>query len=129
MARRERLFGLAEKLPKKHVETSGRRKVVMLESAARPGGADARQLPLVDIPPRVDNPQATRDRLSKPPTMLRRLYDWCIAAAGRPYATWLMGAISFRRKLVLSDPARHHADPDVAGAAGPRLVLRPRLHR
>ena len=31
MARRERLFGLAEKLPKKHVETSARRKVVMLE--------------------------------------------------------------------------------------------------
>ena len=32
MARRERLFGLAEKLPKKHVETSARRKVVMLET-------------------------------------------------------------------------------------------------
>ena len=27
--------------------------------------------------------------------MLRRLYDWCVAAAGRPHATWLMGAISF----------------------------------
>jgi phosphoribosyl-ATP pyrophosphohydrolase len=32
MARRERLFGLAEKLPKKHAETLGRRKVVLLES-------------------------------------------------------------------------------------------------
>jgi phosphoribosyl-ATP pyrophosphohydrolase len=32
MARRERLFGLAENLPKKHVETSARRKVVMLEA-------------------------------------------------------------------------------------------------
>ncbi len=32
MARRERLFGLAEKLPKKHVETNGRRKVVLLEA-------------------------------------------------------------------------------------------------
>ena len=31
MARRERLFGLAEKLPKKHVDSTGRRKVVMLE--------------------------------------------------------------------------------------------------
>ena len=61
--------------------------------------------------------------------MLRRLYDWCVAAAGRPYAAWLMGAISFAGKLVLSDPARHHADPDVAGAAGSRLVLRARLHR
>lgn len=27
--------------------------------------------------------------------MLRRLYDWCIAAAGKPHASWLMGAISF----------------------------------
>jgi membrane protein YqaA with SNARE-associated domain len=27
--------------------------------------------------------------------MLRRLYDWCIAAAGKPYATWIMGAVSF----------------------------------
>jgi membrane protein YqaA with SNARE-associated domain len=27
--------------------------------------------------------------------MLRRLYDWCVDAAGRPHATWLMGFISF----------------------------------
>jgi len=27
--------------------------------------------------------------------MLRRLYDWCVNAAGRPHATWLMGLISF----------------------------------
>ena len=27
--------------------------------------------------------------------MLRRLYDWCVDAAGRPYASWLLGAISF----------------------------------
>jgi len=27
--------------------------------------------------------------------MLRRLYDWCVAAAGKPYAAWLMGAIAF----------------------------------
>jgi membrane protein YqaA with SNARE-associated domain len=27
--------------------------------------------------------------------MLRRLYDWCIAAADKPHATWLMGIISF----------------------------------
>ena len=32
MARRERLFGLAEKLPKKHAYTSARRKVVVLEA-------------------------------------------------------------------------------------------------
>lgn len=27
--------------------------------------------------------------------MLRRMYDWCVDAAGKPYATWLMGFISF----------------------------------
>jgi membrane protein YqaA with SNARE-associated domain len=27
--------------------------------------------------------------------MLRRLYDWCIDAAGKPHATWLMGFVSF----------------------------------
>jgi membrane protein YqaA with SNARE-associated domain len=27
--------------------------------------------------------------------MLRRLYDWCLAAASRPYATWLLGGVSF----------------------------------
>jgi membrane protein YqaA with SNARE-associated domain len=32
--------------------------------------------------------------LSKP-AMLRRLYDWCIAAADKPYASWILGAVSF----------------------------------
>jgi membrane protein YqaA with SNARE-associated domain len=27
--------------------------------------------------------------------MLRRLYDWCIAAAHKPFATWIMGFVSF----------------------------------
>ena len=27
--------------------------------------------------------------------MLRRLYDWCIAAADKQYATWLMGLVAF----------------------------------
>src|SRR5262249_39054581 len=27
--------------------------------------------------------------------MLRRLYDWCIAAAGKPHAAWIMGTVSF----------------------------------
>jgi membrane protein YqaA with SNARE-associated domain len=29
------------------------------------------------------------------PGWLRRLYDWCIAAADKPHATWLLGAVSF----------------------------------
>ena len=32
---------------------------------------------------------------AKHPRMLRRAYDWCIAAADKPYALWLLGAISF----------------------------------
>ena len=27
--------------------------------------------------------------------MLRRIYDWCIAAAHKPYAMWLMAAVAF----------------------------------
>jgi len=27
--------------------------------------------------------------------MLRRIYDWCIAASGKPHAAWTMGAVSF----------------------------------
>jgi membrane protein YqaA with SNARE-associated domain len=34
-------------------------------------------------------------RAAKEPAMLRRLYDWCIAAAEKPYASWLMGIVAF----------------------------------
>jgi membrane protein YqaA with SNARE-associated domain len=27
--------------------------------------------------------------------MLRRLYDWCINAAGKPHASWILGIVSF----------------------------------
>ena len=27
--------------------------------------------------------------------MLRKMYDWCLASASKPYATWLMGFVSF----------------------------------
>ena len=29
------------------------------------------------------------------PAMLRRIYDWCIDAAHKPYALWIMAAVSF----------------------------------
>jgi membrane protein YqaA with SNARE-associated domain len=32
---------------------------------------------------------------AKPPSLLRRLYDWCVAAAHKPHALWIMGAVSF----------------------------------
>ena len=36
--------------------------------------------------------------------MLRRAYDWCIAAADKPYALWLMGVISFAESSVFPVP-------------------------
>ena len=27
--------------------------------------------------------------------MLRRIYDWCVAAADKPYALWIIGAVAF----------------------------------
>jgi len=36
--------------------------------------------------------------------MLRRAYDWCIAAAHRPYAMWLMGLVSFVESSVFPVP-------------------------
>jgi membrane protein YqaA with SNARE-associated domain len=27
--------------------------------------------------------------------MLRKMYDWCVATAGKPYAMWTMGTVSF----------------------------------
>lgn len=27
--------------------------------------------------------------------MLRKIYDWCVAAAGKPHAAWALGAVSF----------------------------------
>jgi membrane protein YqaA with SNARE-associated domain len=32
---------------------------------------------------------------AKQPAMLRRLYDWCIDASGKPHASWIMGIVSF----------------------------------
>src|SRR5665213_599718 len=32
---------------------------------------------------------------AKPRSVLRRLYDWCLGAADKPPALWIMGAVSF----------------------------------
>ncbi len=61
--------------------------------------------------------------------MLRRIYDWCIDAAHKPYALWILGSRGVRRKLVLSGPARHHAAADVAGAPAAGVAVRGRMHR
>jgi len=36
--------------------------------------------------------------------MLRRIYDWCIRAADKRYAPWLMGAVSFAESSVFPIP-------------------------
>jgi membrane protein YqaA with SNARE-associated domain len=36
--------------------------------------------------------------------MLRSLYNWCLAAADKPYAPWLMGAISFLESSIFPIP-------------------------
>jgi membrane protein YqaA with SNARE-associated domain len=32
---------------------------------------------------------------AKPRSLLRRLYDWCIGAAGKPHAIWILTAVAF----------------------------------
>ena len=36
--------------------------------------------------------------------MLRRIYDWCIDAAHKPYALWIMGAVSFAESSFFPAP-------------------------
>ena len=36
--------------------------------------------------------------------MLRRLYDWCIQAADKPHAAWIMGVISFAESSIFPIP-------------------------
>jgi membrane protein YqaA with SNARE-associated domain len=36
--------------------------------------------------------------------MLRRIYDWCIRAADKPFAPWLMGAVSFAESSIFPIP-------------------------
>ena len=36
--------------------------------------------------------------------MLRSVYDWCIAAAHKPYALWLMGLVSFLESSIFPVP-------------------------
>ena len=35
------------------------------------------------------------DQAAPSRSLLRRLYDWCVAAAGKRHAVWTMGAVSF----------------------------------
>jgi membrane protein YqaA with SNARE-associated domain len=50
--------------------------------------------------------------------MLRRIYDWCIDAADKPYALWILGAVAFAESSFFPIP------PDVMLL--PMSVARPR---
>src|SRR6478609_4645931 len=50
--------------------------------------------------------------------MLKRIYDWCIAAADKPYALWILAAISFAESSFFPVP------PDVMLA--PMSLARPK---
>src|SRR5947208_1967717 len=50
--------------------------------------------------------------------MLRRIYDWCIDAADKPYALWILGAVSFAESSFFPVP------PDVMLL--PMSLARPR---
>src|SRR5450759_176221 len=87
MRRREQMFGIAEKVPKDMVHGSSRRKVVALETGASASAADPPSFPALSVSMTV--------QAAEPRSLLRRLYDWCMAAAHKPHAMWTMGAISF----------------------------------
>ena len=36
--------------------------------------------------------------------MLRRMYDWCVAAAYKPFAAWIMGIVSFLESSIFPVP-------------------------
>jgi membrane protein YqaA with SNARE-associated domain len=36
--------------------------------------------------------------------MLRRLYDWCIDAAGKPHASWILGGVAFAESSFFPAP-------------------------
>src|ERR1700693_3246346 len=36
--------------------------------------------------------------------MLRRMYDWCIDAAGKPHASWIMGIVAFAESSFFPAP-------------------------
>jgi membrane protein YqaA with SNARE-associated domain len=36
--------------------------------------------------------------------MLKRFYEWCIAAADKPYAAWLLGAVAFAESSIFPVP-------------------------
>jgi membrane protein YqaA with SNARE-associated domain len=55
---------------------------------------------------------------AEPRSLLRRLYDWCLDAAHKPYALWILGAVAFAESSFFPIP------PDVMLI--PMALARPR---
>ena len=99
MERREHLLGIAEKLPKSAVKMPkavrrpgcARRPIVALEGPARLRKRHAR--PFTTFPALSRHGQIRSRVVHR--AMLRRIYDWCIDAADKPYALWILAAVSF----------------------------------
>ena len=95
MERREHMLGIAEKLPKSAVKMPkavaprvARRPIVALEARACASAIKPSQNPCISRHGQIHGTVVHR-------AMLRRIYDWCIDAAHKPYALWIMGAVSF----------------------------------
>ena len=100
MERREQMLGIAEKLPKsppKMPETTVaapaaavavRRRIVALDGRRAP--KRPRHPQFLPYPDRANSLHG-----GSPAAMLRRMYDWCIGAADKPYAVWMLGVVSF----------------------------------
>lgn len=41
---------------------------------------------------------------AKSRSLIRRLYDWCMDAAGKPHAVWTLGAVSFAESSFFPAP-------------------------
>ena len=96
MERREHLLGIAEKLPKSAVK--------LPKAAVAPGrtatNCRAREPQSAQAPlrPPVNSPASRHGQIGPMVVhraMLRRIYDWCIDAAHKPYALWILGAVAF----------------------------------
>ena len=97
MERREHMLGIAEKLPKSSPKPRPRR-----STPARPSGDELSRLKAAACESGIKPPQFRAvpgmDKFALTVVhraMLRRIYDWCIDAAHKPYAVWIMGAVSF----------------------------------
>src|SRR5262249_11843791 len=102
MDRRERLLGIAEKLPKARTGPGERRRIVPPDTRRLPKRHRAAALHRAGRA--ACDGQCPSVPLIRRAMLLRRIYDWCIGAAGKPHASWIMGALSFGESSILPIP-------------------------